>query len=223
MRGRAIQSKLTMSRNNQQSPEGFAKIFAKLMLAGEVTATVKLLEKSQPSGILNMNKETLSELKEKHPAAKPLNPTVMLGGEIPLVDPIIFQTINEETILKAALLTKGAAGPSGLDANNWRQILLSKNFGKHGINLRSSIAKLSRVLCTEELQINGNANKETNSIIPLDKNPGVRHIGIGEVLRRIIGKSIISVIRPDIVESAGNLQLCAGQPSGREAAAHAME
>ena len=51
----------------------------------------------------------------------------------------------------------------------------------------------------------------------------MRPIGIGEVLRRIIGKSIISVIRPDIVESAGNLQLCAGQPAGCEAAAHAME
>ena len=84
---------------------------------------------------------------------------------------------------------------------------------------------------TEELQINENANKETNSseaytacrLIPLDKNPGVRPIGIGEVLRRIIGKSIISVIRPDIVESAGNLQLCAGQPAGCEAAALTME
>ena len=155
----------------------------------------------------------------------------MLVGEIPFVDPIIFHTINEKTILKAALRTKGAAGPSDADADGWRRILVSKNFGKHGINLRSSIAKMTRVLCTEELQINGNANKETTSIeaytacrlIPLDKNPGVRPIGIGEVLRRIIGKSIISVIRPDIVESAGNLQLCAGQPAGCEAAAHAME
>ena len=59
--GRAIQSKLTVWRNNQQSPEAFAKSFAKLMLAGKVTAAVKLLDKSQPSGILNMNKETLSE------------------------------------------------------------------------------------------------------------------------------------------------------------------
>ena len=101
-----IQSKLTVWRNNQQSPEGFAKYFAQLMLAGKVTAAVKLLDKSQPSGILNMNKETLSELKEKHLAAKPLNPTVMLGGEIPFVDPITFHNINEETILKAAFEQK---------------------------------------------------------------------------------------------------------------------
>eukprot|EP00794_Sanderia_malayensis_P019270 gene19270-biopygen16155 len=59
-------------------------------------------------------------------------------------------------------------------------------------------------------------------LIPLDKNPGVRPIGIGEVLRRIIGKAIISVIKPDILNSAGSLQLCAGTQAGCEAAAHAM-
>ena len=58
--------------------------------------------------------------------------------------------------------------------------------------------------------------------MPLDKNPGVRPIGVGEVLRRIIGKSIMSVIKPEVVESAGSLQLCAGQPAGCEAAIHAM-
>ena len=41
-------------------------------------------------------------------------------------------------------------------------------------------------------------------------------------MRRIIGKAIIAEIKPDLVESAGCLQLCAGQKSGCEAAAHAM-
>ena len=59
-------------------------------------------------------------------------------------------------------------------------------------------------------------------LIPLDKNPGVRPIGVGEVLRRIIGKAILSVIKPEILSSAGNLQLCAGQAGGCEATVHAM-
>ena len=43
------------------------------------------------------------------------------------------------------------------------------------------------------------------------------------MLRRIIGKSVISVVKPELMESAGNLQLCAGQEAGCEAAIHAME
>ena len=42
------------------------------------------------------------------------------------------------------------------------------------------------------------------------------------MLRRIVGKAILSVIKPEIVSSAGNLQLCAGQASGCEAAVHAI-
>ena len=59
-------------------------------------------------------------------------------------------------------------------------------------------------------------------LIPLDKNPGVRPIGVGEVPQRIVGKAIISIIKPDIMSCAGNLQLCAGQASGCEAAVHAI-
>ena len=41
-------------------------------------------------------------------------------------------------------------------------------------------------------------------------------------MRRIIGKAIIAEIKPELQEAAGCLQLCAGQKSGCEAAAHAM-
>ena len=61
-----------------------------------------------------------------------------------------------------------------------------------------------------------------NRLIPLDKNPGVRPIGIGEVLRRIIGKSLMTVLKSDITRAAGVSQVCAGHPSGCEAAIHAL-
>ena len=54
------------------------------------------------------------------------------------------------------------------------------------------------------------------------KNPGVRPIGVGEVVRRIIAKAVLSIIRPDIQRAAGPLRLCAGQSSGVEAAIHSM-
>ena len=59
-------------------------------------------------------------------------------------------------------------------------------------------------------------------LVPLNKNPGVRPIGVGEVLRCIIGKDVMKVARNDILHAAGPLQTCSGLPSGREAAVHAV-
>ena len=51
-------------------------------------------------------------------------------------------------------------------------------------------------------------------LIALDKNPGVRPIGIGETVRRIIAKAVLCIISKDIQVAAGSVHLCAGQPSG---------
>ena len=59
-------------------------------------------------------------------------------------------------------------------------------------------------------------------LIALDKCPGVRPIGIGEVARRIIGKAIARILADEIQEITGPLQTCAGHLSACEAAVHAM-
>ena len=65
-------------------------------------------------------------------------------------------------------------------------------------------------------------------LVPRDKGatsdggPGVRPVGIGEVLRRITGKLLIGVIKDDITTAAGPLQTCTGMKAGIEAAIHAM-
>ena len=60
-------------------------------------------------------------------------------------------------------------------------------------------------------------------LIPLDKGNGeVRPIGVGEVIRRIIGKCVTRVAKQDVINASGAMQVCAGQKSGGEAAIHAM-
>ena len=44
-------------------------------------------------------------------------------------------------------------------------------------------------------------------MIPLKKNPGLRPIGVGEVLRRIAGKAIMRISKNDVIRSVGPLQL----------------
>ena len=48
-------------------------------------------------------------------------------------------------------------------------------------------------------------------------------VGIGEVPRRIIAKSILKVVGNDVQEAAGPVQACAGHEAGCEAAIHAMK
>ena len=63
----------------------------------------------------------------------------------------------------------------------------------------------------------------SSKLIALDKSTGVRPIGVGETVRRIINKAISFVIKDDVQEVIGALQLCSGQKSGCEATIHAMQ
>ena len=58
---------------------------------------------------------------------------------------------------------------------------------------------------------------------PLDKGEdAVRPIGVGEVIRRKMGKCVMHVTKPDVIDATDSLQVCAGHKSGSEAAIHAM-
>ena len=41
--------------------------------------------------------------------------------------------------------------------------------------------------------------------MPLDKNSGLRTIGVGKVLRRVAGKAVISIVNDDVTKTVGNL------------------
>ena len=59
-------------------------------------------------------------------------------------------------------------------------------------------------------------------LIPLDKIPGLWAIEVGEILRRITSKLIVSVLKKDVIKYTGTLQVCAGQKAGIEAAIHSV-
>ena len=117
--------------------------------------------------------------------------------------------------------TRVAEGPSGMDADGWRRILIPGNFGNVGEDLWKSIAEKAKILC-QERSANFLAAFLACRLIPLDKQPGVRPIEIGEVLRRAIGKIVMKLLRKDILKARGSLQLCAGQDARSEAAIHAV-
>ena len=128
-------------------------------------------------------------------------------------------------VRETALRTKGAGGPSGVDANGLRRIMASKSFKQSSSRLCEAIAlaAMTKILCTRYIDPSTIEPLIASRRTPLDKGEGaVRLIGVGEVFRRIIGKCVMNIAKKVVVEVSGSLQLCAGQKSGSEAAIHAM-
>ena len=86
----------------------------------------------------------------------------------------------------------------------------------------SAIVNVSRCICTKRVDPEGMSALVACRLIPLNKCPGVRPIGVGEVLQRIIGKAVMRIVGLDVVTAAGSMQVCAGLEGGCKAAVHAM-
>jgi hypothetical protein len=61
-----------------------------------------------------------------------------------------------------------------------------------------------------------------NRLVALDKQPGTRPVGIGEVYRRLWAKCLLKAIGSQATAACGNFNLCAGLQAGIEGAFHAV-
>ena len=103
-------------------------------------------------------------------------------------------------------------------------MLCSKFREKDSVELAEEIASLARRLCTKDIDFSSISTLVAARLVPLMKEDnGLRPIGIGEVLRRIIGKSITKVLKEDIQMACGALQTCSGISSGIDSTIHAMK
>lgn len=216
---RTIQNRLPKHHPKKSATEDKARNFADMMRLGNVASATRALSESSAGGVLPLTSDTINQLKEKHPQPTDKEGLRLEGCHQP-ANPVIYEMITGDLIWKKVLQTHGSAGPSGLDARGWRTLLSSAKFGNAAGDLRNALAALTRKLAASSCH---HIDALTACrLIPLDKKPGCRPIGVGEVVRRIMGKCIMAVVKEDVRRAAGNLQVCAGQQAGGEAAIHAM-
>lgn len=160
-------------------------------------AAVDLLSNKSKGGLLHLDdmipsqddeKSVRDILRDKHPSGGPAHQDCLLCEDPPTVHPVIFDSIDKSVVRSAALKTSGAAGPSGLDAYCWRRLCTC--YGSASSDLCQALANVAKRLCTTYI-----APFVACRLIALNKNPG---IGIGDMARRIIAKS---VIRDDIQDA----------------------
>ena len=229
--GRTIQHHISTSRRTSMydREKAAASAFARLIMQGKVNSALRYLSDNQDVGLLSLDEQVGGEsvrniLRAKHPTPREVQAEALIGPNVltePDVHPILFERITGETIRAAALRAKGSAGPSGVDAAGWKRLLCS--FHRESKDLCSSVAAFARRLCSTYVDPEGLLAYLACRLVPLSKNPGVRPIGIGEVLRRIIGKAVMRVVSMDVLQAVGPIQLCAGHLAGCEAAVHAMK
>ena len=110
-------------------------------------------------------------------------------------------------------------------------MLVSKSFGSSSSkDLRESFVNFTRTLSNRNLNTSINDVGDAleafiaNRLIPLNKNPGIRPIGVGEVIRLfgsgVAEKVIMDLAKKDVQQAVGSLQVCLGQDAGAEAIRH---
>ena len=161
--------------NLSKNDESLSKRFINLMFMGIVNAALNLISNVHNQGVLPLSDEVISVLKQKHPTGE------QISLDLLLVHYATFNNLDADTIQKAALGTKGVEGPSHLDAENWRRIPVSKNFGTYNTDLCKAVTKMAKIMCTEQCdRYSGRCIESFQSctLIPLDKSAVVRPIGI---------------------------------------------
>ena len=223
---RVIQKKLT--EKPKRSPGDMTRTITKLMIEGKVGAALKFLDENAENAVLHPTPEVIEKLKSLHPEPMNIFPGTLFQGPLNEVSSAHFNSITEQEIEKAARQTKGSGGPSQMDAKQWKRILCSAHFKTEGKELREELATFARKIATEIVDPNTLEAFNACRLITLNKDPDstelqIRPIGVGEVVRRIVGKTIVWSLNSQIQEAAGPLQVASGLKGGAEAAIHSMK
>ena len=106
--------------------------------------------------------------------------------------------------------------------------MCSNKFKAESKALREETATFAKKIATEVVDPDTLEAYTACRLIPLDKAPDdpqlqIRPIGVGEVLRRIVGKAISWSLSVEMQVAAGPLQVSTGLQGGAEAAIHSMK
>ena len=218
--GETIQDQLTKSRKSIDDST-LAKRFATMVFNNNFKGAMSLVTEKGKGGVLPLNDSTKKEMSSKHPKPEPINDQALCSGEMPpSLHPVFFAPIDGELIKKNALRTSGGAGVSQQEDALWHKMVSGHKDAS--ASLSNALASVARRLVTEYVDPKGLEALLANRGIAIDKCPGLRPVGVGEMARRIIGKAVMAVTGPKVQEAVGALQLCAGHPVGVESAIHAM-
>ena len=219
------------SSGSAQSEESKARAFNAKVLSGRLRQAVRHLTDRGGGGVIDPDGECTKAgrpvtqvLEEKHPDMREPDLTDPEGGafepykETPFAVPLV---VSEEMVEKVASRMGGGAGPGGADAVHLQNWLL--RFGAESERLRLEVAEWVEWLANSHPPWAAYRAMMACRLVALDKQPGTRPVGIGEVYRRLMAKILLLVVGHQATVACSNFNLCAGLPAGIEGAVHAVQ
>lgn len=140
--------------------------------------------------------------------------------EFPQFSPMGMFTVTEETVCQMENQVRGGGGPSGMEYYALQQWCM--RFGQTSRKLRSTIAKFSQWLAMESPPWAAYRELMARRLVAIGKGEGkgILPIGIGDVLRRLMSKSVLNDIKDEATDACGSLQFCSGLDGGIEGGVH---
>ena len=198
-----------------------AKRFATMVFNNNYKGAMSLVTSKGKGGILPLNAKTKSDMISMHPQPAPVHPDALFAGPLPTdTHPIFYSALDGNMIKRHTLRTTGGAGISQQEDVLWHKMVTAHK--DTSAALTTALATVAQRLVTEFVDPVGIEALLANRGIAIDKCPGLRPVGVGEIARRIIGKAVMEVTGKNVQEAVGSIQLCAGHPVGVEAAIHTM-
>ena len=111
---------------------------------GNANGAFKLLTNSLLNGTLPLSHKTLDLLKQKHPEPEESSLETLLQNPFRPIRPVAYDDIKESFVRRAAMLTKGCSGPSSVDADGCRRILISRLLENHQVTFVKLLKTSSR-------------------------------------------------------------------------------
>jgi hypothetical protein len=207
-----------------------ARAFNARVLSGRLRKAVRTLTNRSGGGVRQPDnlcseagRPVWQVLQEKHPALR--DPTTV-GHEDGAFEPYpdlpapVPVSVTQDDVEAIFPCLSGAAGPGGTDAVDLANWLLC--FGRESEALREEMAAGTNWLANTSPPWAAYRAAMANRLVALDKQPGTRPVGIGEVYRRLRAKCLLKAIGLQATAACGNFNLCASLQAGIEGAVHAV-
>ena len=213
-----------------QDDEAAARAFDAQVLSGHIRQAVRRLTSRDGGGVYGPDdlcsktgRPVLEVLHSKHPTLK--DPAV--GVENGAFEPydaapdVVPLVIADEVVQKVASDISGSAGLCGVDSAMYRNWAF--RFGVESQAFREEMAAWANWLANESPPYAAYRAFRAGRLVALDKCPGTRPVGIGEIFMRAWAKMGLVVAGSDATAACGDHNLCAGLPAGIEGAVHAVQ